>query len=271
MSRLFLAELRKLLYRRSLLLLVLVLTALVGLTVLLFAVLARTDAAPPGGAGLPVASLRLPAGYLLALETTISQAGVLGVILGALAMGNEYGWGTVTTTLVREPRRGRFLLAKAAAVAVVAAAGVAVSAVPALAIAALGHAIAPDTVPAYYTGGWVLPALGVVARGAAGVVAWSMVGLAAATVGRGLAIGLSAGIGFYFLESILGIWSEARGVLLGSAVQRLGTSGFVESTNTLGGSPVEMGLPRASVVTAAYAIVVVAVSVIALRRRDVPR
>ena len=48
-----------------------------------------------------------------------SVGGICAIVLAAGAIGSEYSWGTLRTQLARQPNRGRYLLAKVAALQLV--------------------------------------------------------------------------------------------------------------------------------------------------------
>jgi len=110
----FRAELVKLLRRRVLL--------VTALTVVVFAVgaaaIVLTAAEPPGpaqGRGVTIAELADAGGGTEVFRTAVSFAGffVFVVFVGAVAV--EFGRGTFRTMLLRQPRRGRLLAGKMAA------------------------------------------------------------------------------------------------------------------------------------------------------------
>jgi ABC-2 type transport system permease protein len=54
--------------------------------------------------------------------------GICAIVLAAGAMGSEYNWGTLRTQIARQPRRGRYLVAKIAALLLILLFGIAVAA-----------------------------------------------------------------------------------------------------------------------------------------------
>jgi ABC-2 type transport system permease protein len=53
-----------------------------------------------------------------------SVGGICAIVLAAGALGSEYNWGTLRTQLARQPRRGRYLVAKIIALLLVLLAGI---------------------------------------------------------------------------------------------------------------------------------------------------
>ncbi|NJP05637.1 MAG: ABC transporter permease [Chloroflexaceae bacterium] len=56
--------------------------------------------------------LQFPGIYGAVFNQINASGGILAIVLAAGAMGSEYGWGTLRVQLARQPRRGRFLIAK---------------------------------------------------------------------------------------------------------------------------------------------------------------
>ena len=115
------------------------LAVLIGLLVLLrlteFMVVGLHDGALGGGAvrlallsEAQVRQFRLqltfPGVFGAALGHVNSVGGLCAIVLAAGAVGSEFGWGTLRAQLARQPGRGRYLLAKLAALALALLAGV---------------------------------------------------------------------------------------------------------------------------------------------------
>jgi ABC-type transport system involved in multi-copper enzyme maturation permease subunit len=131
----------------------------------------------------------LPTGLTSAVVSSAASFGAsVALILGALAVGSEYGWGTVKTVAVQRPGRGAIAVGRLASVAVVALGYALVAAVTAIVASfAIGALESADLAPP--------PAVELIASvGSAWLLltVWATLGMALATLfrGTGLAIGL---------------------------------------------------------------------------------
>jgi ABC-type transport system involved in multi-copper enzyme maturation permease subunit len=70
--------------------------------------------------------LKFPGIFGAALGHVNGVGGICAIILAAGAMGSEYSWGTLRTQLARQPNRGRYLLAKSAALLLILLCGMAI-------------------------------------------------------------------------------------------------------------------------------------------------
>jgi ABC-2 type transport system permease protein len=131
---------------------------------------------------------------------TFQIGGALMLILGALVVGSEYGWGTLKTALTQRPGRLGVLLGKLLAF------GAAI-----LAFVLLGFATAAlcgSTIALLEDAAVEWPALGELARGlGAGALilaVWGMMGFALATLFRGTALAIGLGLAWVLaVESLL--------------------------------------------------------------------
>jgi ABC-2 type transport system permease protein len=197
----------------------------------------------------------------------------LALILGALAAGSEYGWGTLKTSLTQRPgRAGVFLgklLALGVALLVLVAVGLAAGAASSYGVARLEDAAV----------GW--PAASELAKGyGAGALlfaVWAAFGFALAVLFRGTA--LAIGLGLAWLLAVenavaaLPIRSDAfetfRKFLPGENTLSLALSfGSVQSEGFPAQEPL-LDADRAVLTLAVYAVVFIALAAVLFARRDV--
>ena len=199
--------------------------------------------------------------------------GPVALILGALAFGSEYGWGTFKTILAQRPTRsGVFfgkLLALGAVLALLVVLALAGGAVASYFVAGL------ESVPVEW------PPAGELAQalGAGGLIfaVWAALGVLLATLLRSTALAIGIGLVYALgLETIIfslpiqnETFRDAREFFPGQNSTFLANSFFDAD---LGGfappePPVEPG--QAALVLAAYTIAFVVLSAFVFRRRDV--
>jgi len=205
-----------------------------------------------------------------ALGALAGTGGALALILGALAMGSEFRWGTLKTIVTQGPSRlalgGGKLVALASALGVFTAVSFLVALGCSTVIAAL------EDVPV------VLPSAGTVVAGlGAGwllMLAWGALGFLLATALRGA--GLAVGLGLVYQLVIEGLLVTAvpwparigevlRAALIGTNAGALGRHfGVLAGPGFLDAPPVQ-----AAAVLVAYLMVFVLLALLLLRRRDI--
>jgi ABC-2 type transport system permease protein len=208
----------------------------------------------------------------LFVNGTFAIGGAIVLILGALASGSEYGWGTLKTVLTQRPGRlGAFsgkLLALGAVLVLFVLVGLAAGSLGSLVVARLEDA-AVD---------W--PPLRELAKGlGVGVLifaVWGSLGFALAVLFRGtpLAIGLGLAYALAVENAIaaLPIESEAfenvRRIMLGENTSSV--SGYFGSPSQAFGAPEPLVEPgRAALVLTAYTVGFILLAAFFFRRRDV--
>lgn len=206
-----------------------------------------------------------------------SVGGALALILGALAIGSEYGWGTLKTALTQRPGRLRVLFGKLLAFALVLAAFVLLG----FAVAALcGFVIArlEDAAVAWPSAMTFAKGLG---AGALIFAVWGMLGFALAALFRGTA--LAIGLGLAWVLAVENLISGLAGPnndseTLESIRKALpGENAFALSDSFGSPLPEEFTGPfqplaepgQAVWVLAAYAVGFVLISALLVWRRDV--
>lgn len=233
-------------------------------------ILART---PPAEGGPPpdliVRELRagLVPGALLGqvIPLLSTLGGPIGLILGALTLGGEYGWGTLKTILTQRPGRlalvGGKLLALAPLLLLFSLGAFVVGLLGSVAIAALlGESLAPPAALDLLKGvgaGWLILAV------------WTTFGVALATLFRSAALAIGLGLIYSLvLESVVSgvaLFVEAidtaRRFLLGANAGAL--------ASYFGGSGSTIPPERATLVLVLYLVVFVALTLGAVRARDV--
>lgn len=233
---------------------------------------------PPRGlvvAGTTPAELKrtlYPADWLhTVLGSTTGLGGSIAVILGVLAAGSDYTWGTVKTMLTQGPGRLRVLAGKALALEAL----MAVLAVAMLAAGAAASAVlvtVDGRTSAWPPAGQVLEALA-----AAGLILTLHAGLGfvLAVLFRQSALALGVGLVYALVVeglvvSLLGGAEAFRPIVSafpGANASAL-VAAFPSHSPAAGGSPL-VGAAQASAVMAAYVAVFAVVSAVVFRARDV--
>jgi len=245
----------------------------VTLTVVIVPVVARsTAAAMPGAESLAALTdmIKAPAGYVYAGQLAVNQITLFVAILAAIAVGNEYSWSTMATTLVREPRRGRVLSAKVAALVALSVAGSLAVFAAALLLVAAVQPLLPADAASPIGGPWVATAASTWLRGSLVVAVWVAIATMLAVVTRspaaaaGIAVGLSIG------EGVLALIPYVRLVLITPNVQALQhVSGLADPAAGFGGAAADV-IPawRAALVLAAWFAASLGVAWAVFRARD---
>jgi ABC-2 type transport system permease protein len=196
------------------------------------------------------------------------------LILGAVMLGGEYRWGTWNTLLVQRPGRAATVLGKFGAVAV-ALLGITLAVAAVTAVASALIAVATDHPARWPDAGTVL----------AGIGAGWLVSLAAAALGAFLAVlfrgtGPAIGVGLVWLLAVENLVSGVVGMVPALEVVQQGLIGpsggsLASALAPEGAAPTTVpgvvsvsGPLTASVVLVAYAVVLTALTVRLIRRRD---
>jgi hypothetical protein len=202
----------------------------------------------------------------------------LSLLVGASFVGAEWGSGTMSTLLTWEPRRGRVLVAKVVACAVLLALSVAVFlafvAVVFFLVAAL-RGVTDGTTSSMW---WTLS--GIWARGAGLAVFSGTLGAALATLTRSTAGGVGAGLVYGMLaDPLLGQWRQGRyrPWLLQHLVPRLiGLPVDAPRSGSTRGpfgesflEPMQLSPVRPIVLLSIYAVALTAIAYASFRARDV--
>jgi ABC-2 type transport system permease protein len=204
--------------------------------------------------------------------------GVLALMLGVLAFGSEYGWGTLKTLFTQRPGRLHVFAAKLLALAAALAAFV-------LVVFALG-ALASYAIAVREGADVSWPSLSLCLRGlAAGwliLAVWAAFGVLLAVLFRGTALAIGVGILYAFviegllgalatqvsaLDSLVDLFVRASGYSL-----VVGLGGSAEDAGDRGPGSFSgpfVGAEQALLVLVSYLAIFVLVAAWSLRRRDV--
>lgn len=216
--------------------------------------------------------------YLLPASFTVNVAGLLAtfggpiaLILGALSIGGEYGWGTLKTILTQRPGRFSVLSGKVLAVSVV---------VLAYAVLALGAgAVGSYVVAGIFERSVEWPTAGNVVKGLGAIWlvlgAWASLGAFLAVLFRGtaLAIGLGLVYGLAIEGLILGFSDQSK-IMDAITYVLLGRNGG-DLANSLGKAPQAFTAPdpadplQAALVLGGYVVGLLLLAALLFRRRDV--
>lgn len=274
----FSAEFLKIRKRPATLVLALIWFSLVVLFgyVLTYAIFANPpeDSIPPGTDPQEFLEVLYPENLLPNVLSGFPSTGgaPIALILGALAIGSEYGWGTLKTSFTQRPGRLSVLLGKALAVAVV----LAVFVLLAFAAGAASSYVVARVEAAPVD--W--PPLGDLLRamGAGWLISavWTAMGAFLATLFRGTPLAIGIGLVYAILLEGLAAtllasnedFEPARKFLLNeNSYVLIGSFGELPQGVGIQSDVVE---PERAVLTlAAYAAVFVLISALLLRRRDV--
>lgn len=198
--------------------------------------------------------------------------GAIGLILGALVVGSEYGWGTWKTVLTQGPSRltvfGGKLVALSVAGLVLVGSGLAMSAAASAVVASVEDQTMDwpgfTEIAAGLGAGWLIAMM------------WTMMGVALAVATRGVAIAI--GFGLVWMLAIQNLlisiaaplidWiADAQewlpGPVAGSLVESLGASSSTPGVQAL------VSQEHAYAVVCGYLLVFGVLSAVLLRRRDV--
>ena len=210
---------------------------------------------------------------LFAGSGVFSTGGAIFLILGALAVGSELGWGTLKTSLTQRPGRLGILSGKAITLALFALLftliGLAAGALSSLTVASIEN----------LSVAW--PTFGELARGfGAGTLifaAYGFFGFALAAIFRGTALAIGLGLAWILVvEATIGaiptenpIVEGIRSVLMGENVLAL-SGAFASAPSEFAGAPEPLVEPERAVITLlAYIVIFIILSALLLRRRDV--
>ncbi|WP_433719673.1 ABC transporter permease [Actinoplanes sp. CA-051413] len=198
--------------------------------------------------------------------------GALMLILGVLAVGSEYAWGTWKTVLTQDPVRLRVYAAKLVTLGLAALAGV-LTVFAAGAVASVAVALAEDRAIAWPGVGDVLAGI---AAGWLIAAMWTVLGALLGIALRGVA--LPVGLGLVWLLAVQNLLALIAAPLLdwvaqlqkalpgpnaGSLVAALGAGGDTPGVEAL------VGGGQAALIVGAYLLVFAAAGGALLRRRDI--
>lgn len=213
--------------------------------------------------GLPVQVLGMVSGL----------GGAIGLILGGLAVGSEYGWRTTKTMVTQGPRRLPLMLGRMLAVLMVCLVLALLAFVGGAAGAALVSLLEPGdaTLPEAAD---LLSAFGVAALT---ISVWCAVGSCLATLFRSTAWAIGLGLLYSLaIEAIIGILPLAGDIgdivnraLIGNNVAALVAAAAPQSAATFGGPAIDIDAGQAVAVLLAYLVAAIAIATAVFVRRDI--
>jgi ABC-type transport system involved in multi-copper enzyme maturation permease subunit len=210
------------------------------------------------------------------LSSVIGGLGsILLVMLAASMIGSEYGWGTVRVLVSSGVSRSRLLTAKLLAmieaIVLFVASGLVAGLVGSLAITFVGgHELSTTWLNGQTLGDIAMIALRLVFL----LLVPALVGFTVALVTRSLAVGIAVGIGFQIAEQILSAVLNSIGNFGERVRDLLFTTNLaaIDQYNEIGTPEVSADLPgvwQAVALLTLYTAIMLAVSFIVFRRRDI--
>ena len=214
----------------------------------------------------------LPQGLLVNVTSNLANFGVaIALILGSLAVGSEYGWETVKTTLTQKPGRLSVFAGKIAAVAII----LLVFTLVTLALAAVSSyfiANAEDATANWPSFGDWLKAIG---------AGWLILGIFAAmgsflaTLFRGTALAIGLGLVYLLVLESLFISLAPQNDTVESIAKALPGKNALDLANSFGNAPQGFTAPgdtvdatQAALVLGAYTVGFLVLAVVLFRQRD---
>lgn len=229
------------------------------------------DSGTTAGLGALISAMRAPAGYIFAAQMAVSTATLFVSIMAAIAVGNEYSWGTMALTMSREPRRGRVLAAKLVALVLLSVVMSLAALIMGLVLVAAVQPLLPKDIESASIGGaWPVLTAATWFRGQVALAVWVAVAVMFAVLTRSPAAAAGITVGLTFGESFLSLAPVVRDFLITTNVQALQHVEGISALNASLGP--ESAIPpawRALLVLAAWFGVCTATSWWVLRRRDV--
>ncbi len=182
-----------------------------------------------GGAGGAVVAAQVAAsdGFATLMGVSATFIGVIALAVCAVAIGVEYGNGTLRNLLVRQPQRLRLLAGKLLALGSFLALAVALAYGAALATALLlapGHGI---STAAWFTGAGVQSLLATAGNLLLATLVWGAIGAALAMALRSTAIAITGGLAYVLVvENLLtAAWSGGAQWLPGQLIDVIARGG----------------------------------------------
>jgi ABC-2 type transport system permease protein len=224
---------------------------------------AKNGAVPPtGGQGVgfaTVGQIASPGGFLTALSTVSGPAGVVLLVLWAMAVATDYSTGLIRILVQAYPHRMKLLAGKIAALAVF---SLLATTITFLVVVFLARPLA--RLEGIKVDSWKTDFASHVLKGyfdfAVALTVWGLIGLMLAVLTRSAALAIGIGIGYLLVvESLIAIVApEAKKYLPGGTLMTL----------VAGGTPgLSWGASLGLVV--AYGVIAIAVSLFAFRARDI--
>ena len=229
------------------------------------------------------ANLFFPRAWLAALFLSSFCAPFLWPVLGGSWAGNEYGWGTIRLILTRRPYRIQHVLASLTVLLIgIALALLAIVAVGSLAGMIVGTVTGHGAViSGILSGGFLATVLKTFLAAWFVAAFYLIVAFAAAVIFRSAAVGIGIGLGSLLAQILLynifrglgGVWSTIAQhfpiIYSEAMVQDVAAAGFKSGTALAKISPTDPTVAQSIVALGAWMAVLVAVTLIVVRIRDV--
>ena len=278
------AELFKLRKRTMTKVLIAILVGIIALVNFLFLAISKVNL-PAGGPGIGRIQdyLGLSAAIPFALYLIASFGSVLAIILTASSIGNEYNWKTIRTVLISSESRFKFLTAKLISLAILVLVGMLIGVVAGFIMGLITTGIGGYAYNlSFATGSYFWEQFLQFWRTFFVITPFALLGFLMAIVGRSAMPGISAGIGVFFLESIITMFMVLAGGWIAKVPDYLLTAN-VNAITALNNLPQgfgrEMGngnpsqalpsVPHAFLILGIYALVFLALGYYFFRKRDV--
>ena len=145
----------------------------------------------------------LPGGLANGLGVAHSIGVILVMILGASAMGVEYGWGTLRTALARGVGRWQFLVAKVLSLILLSGAGLVIASLTIVVASLIAASLVSDDVGGLANAGeW--STVGVMfGKAAYGLAPYAILALFVTVLTSSSSMGIAISLAYYFVELIL--------------------------------------------------------------------
>ena len=156
--------------------------------------------------------LGLPVALPVAMSILSSFGAVLAVILSASTIGNEYGWRTIRTFLISSEGRSKLLAAKLISVSLYVLAGMLIGLAAGFIMSLITTAIGGYQFSfSFATGSYLWDQFLQFWRTFYVLLPYILLGFMFAVLGRSVIPGIAAGIGIFFLESIITSFMRTAG------------------------------------------------------------
>jgi ABC-type transport system involved in multi-copper enzyme maturation permease subunit len=241
-------------------------TAAFAALISVFVFTAASDAAagaasggPPGGSFATAADIAQPGGYLTALATVSTLAGLVLLVLWALAVANDYSTGLIRLLVQAQRNRSNLLLGKITALALFTViTTLTTTLVVMLAARPLARLEGIDTTQWQTdTASHLLSSY--FSFAVAGLV-WGLIGLMVAVLTRSAAVSIGIGIGYLLIvESLIGIVAPDITVYLPGGTLRALVAGGTE----------QLAWSTALGLSVLYGIIAIIVSLLSFRSRAI--
>jgi hypothetical protein len=204
------AEYLKLSRRRLYLIMVVILAVLVGMLALLFLVFPQVAPDLAAEGNLPV--IDKPDAYLFGAQQVAGQTW-FPLILAVVMLGSEFGSTVWATALTRDSRRIPQLSARFVVLAV--------ASWLAIALGVAGWAVVTALAASGQGGPSTADWLGLLWKVGLIELAWTAIGLGAVAMLRSVGPAIGAALAFYFVDSLLILWSPYQNISLSAATTAL--------------------------------------------------